>query len=169
MLSSFGKMNMKNTAQAVVPIAVALLLTLVGCSDGRPDRVPVSGRVLLDGKPLTVGFVRLVPPDARAATGRIGEDGSFHVTTFDTGDGAVTGAHKVAVVAYDENSPGEYRPLIPDKYVRPETSGLEIQIDGPTDDLIIELRSDAGPIGTSRRRQPASASFDSDPTKISNE
>ena len=33
----------------------------VGCGDGRPARVAVAGRVLIDGKPVERGYVRFVP------------------------------------------------------------------------------------------------------------
>jgi hypothetical protein len=120
----------------LVLLAPALL---TGCGDGRPRRVPVSGRVLIDGQPLTSGYVRLIPPDERAATGRIDENGRFRLTTFEGEDGCVTGTHAVEVSCYDERNPREIRWLIPKKYVHYKTSGIEKTIDGPTDDLLIEL------------------------------
>lgn len=36
-----------------LPLALTLLaLVVIGCNDGRPKFVPVSGRVLVDGKPV---------------------------------------------------------------------------------------------------------------------
>jgi len=49
-----------------------LSLFAIGCSDGRPDRVPVSGQVLIDGKPLTCGGVTFIPDGHRASHGTIG-------------------------------------------------------------------------------------------------
>ena len=40
---------------------LAVSVMLVGCDDGRPQRLKVSGQVLIDGKPLTHGYVRFVP------------------------------------------------------------------------------------------------------------
>ncbi len=41
--------------------AVAILLS--GCGDSHPKRVPVSGRVLIDGKPVETGYIQLVPAE----------------------------------------------------------------------------------------------------------
>ncbi len=73
----------------VVTVAASLLCGIAGCRDGRPRRVPVSGQVLIDGQPLTVGTIRVIPTDARAATGRIDAAGRFSLMTFDKDDGCV--------------------------------------------------------------------------------
>src|SRR5687768_6454035 len=80
------------------PVFMALLLLAAGC-DSRPQRVPVSGKVLIDGQPLTYGFVRIIPQDARPATGQIGPDGRFTLTCYDDGDGCIPGKHAAAVIA----------------------------------------------------------------------
>ncbi|MDY0166653.1 MAG: hypothetical protein RBS80_08930 [Thermoguttaceae bacterium] len=124
-----------------IGLAAAALagLLLSGCGDGRPRRVRVSGRVTIDGQPLSSGFVRLVPDNARPSVGRIGEDGSFTLTTFAREDGSVPGKHRVAVVAYDESTPAQLRWLVPQKYSQPGTSELTVDISGPTDSLEIAL------------------------------
>ena len=43
----------------------------VGCGDGRPARVPVAGRVLIDGKPFERGYVRFVPQGADPPADRL--------------------------------------------------------------------------------------------------
>jgi hypothetical protein len=86
---------------------VGLAIVLGGCSSGvvRPKVAPVTGIVTQKGKPLTEGDVMFTPsggaPGAAGAvaTGRIGPDGSYTLTTFDTGDGAVPGTYKVTVTA----------------------------------------------------------------------
>ena len=72
-----------------------------GCGDGRPARVPVSGRVLIDGQPLTHGYVRFSPANSRASTGQLDASGHFILSCFEPGDGAVIGAHKVSVLAQE--------------------------------------------------------------------
>ncbi len=111
-----------------------------GCGSGRPKRVPVAGQVLIDGEPLTTGFVRVVPDDARPAVGEIGADGRFRLTTFGEGDGCVLGTHRLAVIGREVLSPEAIRWVVPRKYHQPETSGLKVTIDGPRDDLKIELQ-----------------------------
>jgi hypothetical protein len=101
--------------------------------------VPVSGQVLVDGKPLTHGFIQLMPKGARASSGKIGPDGRFTLSCFEDGDGAVEGAHVVTVAAFEEMGPKAQRWHAPKRYADPATSGLTQTIDGPTDSLKVEL------------------------------
>jgi hypothetical protein len=86
---------------------LALALALAGCSvdNNRPKLGKVSGKVTYKGKPLTAGEVLFTPArnkggdTGQVATGQIDSDGSYVLTTFDTGDGAVLGTHKVTVIS----------------------------------------------------------------------
>jgi hypothetical protein len=118
---------------------IVFVVVVAGCGDGRPARVAVSGRVLIDGKPLTLGYVRFVPQGARPSGGRIGPDGRFTLTCYDAQDGAVTGRHAVEVVANETLDERRMRWNVPKKYARLETSGLTKDISGPTENLTIEL------------------------------
>jgi hypothetical protein len=76
-------------------VAAGLLLVGVGCST-RP--VPVEGLVSLDGRPLKNAAVTFIPEgNGRIATAITGNDGSFHLTTFAAGDGALPGDYKVTI------------------------------------------------------------------------
>jgi hypothetical protein len=123
-------------------LALLGLLPLVGCGNGRPEVVPVSGQVWMDGAPLAAGvagFVRVEPADGRAASGRIDpQTGKFTLTTYETGDGVLSGTHPVAVIV-QAPAGGTTVSLIPEKYGESATSGLTVTIDGPTDALTIEL------------------------------
>ena len=129
-----------NTARWVFILAVLLLPA--GCGKGRTPRVPVAGQVLLDGKPVTTGFIWVIPSDGRAATGTIDSGGRFRLTTFDDGDGCIRGTHGVEVVSKQRVSATETRWLVPKKYLHAATSGVQATIDGPTDTLAIQLTSD---------------------------
>ncbi len=122
---------------------VFIVAGLCGCRDGRPTRVRVSGRVLVDGEPLTHGHVRFVPEGARPSGGIVDSDGRFTLTCYDGQDGAVLGTHRVEVSA-SEIVEGGIRWHAPTKYNRFATSGLEVQIDGPTHDLELHLTWDGG-------------------------
>jgi hypothetical protein len=127
-------------------LLAALLLPVVGgCDDGRPRRVPVSGKVTIDGESLTQGAVRFKPVDGRVATGEIGPDGSFTLSTYEPRDGVVTGLHAVTIHASEELDDNSIRWHVPKKYQRAGTSGLTQTIDGPRDDLLIELTWDGKP------------------------
>jgi hypothetical protein len=125
-------------------LPIVLLLALAGCAPGPPKPVPVAGTVLIDGKPLAAGFIRIVPADSRAATGQIDAQGRFRLTTSKEGDGCVPGTHPVEVVATKSVRHGELLWLVPEKYRDPTRSGLTATISGPTDDLVINLTWDGG-------------------------
>lgn len=125
------------TRFSIPGLTLILALCAAGCSDGRPACVPVSGVVLVDGKPVTEGVVRIRPDGAASAAGRIGPDGRFTLTTFEEDDGCVLGTHPVEVFAFESRSGGYYWHA-PKKYSEPD-SGLKVTISGPTNDLKVEL------------------------------
>jgi hypothetical protein len=117
-------------------------ITCVGCGDGRPDRVPVSGIVLIDGQPLTRGHVKFVPTNGRPSLGKIGDDGKFSLTCFDGNDGAIAGTHRVQVAANRIISNTKIEWYAPSKYADFRTSGIDVQVFEPISDMKIELKSD---------------------------
>ncbi|HBO45018.1 MAG TPA: hypothetical protein DD670_14025, partial [Planctomycetaceae bacterium] len=108
-----------------ITVAVALMVT-TGCGDGRPKRVPVSGQVLIDGQPLKYGFIRLEPKGNRSATGEIGPDGRFTLTTFEKDDGAVPGTHPAMILAAEALSSTKQKWHAPKKYANARLSGLTV-------------------------------------------
>lgn len=76
-------------------------LTVTGCGPrgavgGKP--VPSGGTITLDGQPLSGVLITFVPTGAgQPATGISGADGTFRLTTRNTGDGAIPGTYKVTV------------------------------------------------------------------------
>jgi hypothetical protein len=124
-------------------VAAVLTSAIVGCDD-RPKRVPVAGQVLIDGQPLTQGYVRLVPPDGHPATGIVESDGRFRLTSFDDGDGCIVGRHTITIIAKEQITPTRMKWLVPKKYQDAATTDREITIDAPTDSLKIELTWDGG-------------------------
>ena len=121
-------------------IATALLwVTFAGCDDGRPTRVPVSGQVLIDGKPLTYGSVQFLPPNARASYGKLDSEGRFSLTCFDSNDGVVPGKVSVVIHAAEPLSDTQTRWHAPKKYADHRTSGLTQDIAESADDLKINI------------------------------
>lgn len=140
-------MNMKYSRRLGLFWALLLpffLASINGCGDNLPKRVPVSGRVLLDGKPLEYGVVKFFPQNQRMASGGIGPDGRFSLATFSENDGCFMGKHPVAVSACEGISATKMKWYAPKKYAEADTSGLEIDIPGPRSDVIIELTSEPG-------------------------
>jgi hypothetical protein len=75
----------------------ALLLALPACGRSRPPVAPVSGRITLDGRPVTTGVVFFYPAAGRMATGQIDADGRYRLGTFTPTDGALLGSHQVVI------------------------------------------------------------------------
>lgn len=123
-----------------IPILLALLL--VGC--GGEKLVPASGKVTLDGKPLETGSIQVVPDQGRPAYGNIGAGGHFELMTDDK-KGVLPGTHKVVVSAQEitgtEDTGEVARQITPLRYASLDKSDLTVTIDGPTEDLLIELSS----------------------------
>lgn len=134
--------NSRPTQSLFAGAMLIVLLATVGCGDGRPDLVPVSGQVLIDGKPLGYGFIRVVPENARAATGKLDTEGRFTLKTFEDGDGALCGVHSVSIIAGKSISDEETQWLAPEKYSQSETSGLTTEITEATDGLTINITWD---------------------------
>lgn len=124
-------------------ILTMCFMTVLGCDSG-PKVVPVSGVVRIDGQPLPAGFVQVAPTNHRAATGKIDADGRFTLTTTIPNDGCAVGTHAVAVIGTESMGPSRQKWHAPMKYTSADTSGLTITIDGPTENLVIDLTWDGG-------------------------
>ena len=128
----------------IVRFATGSMVTIscIGCGDGRPDRVPVAGQVLIDGQPLKYGFVQFLPASGRMSSGRLDANGRFTLGCYTRDDGALLGQHRVAVQG------GEYRNDLetywhaPKRYCDVNSSGLTQEISGPSDNLEILLSWD---------------------------
>lgn len=93
--------------------ALVALCALAGCG-GAPDRVPVypaGGSLAHDGKPAVGAIVILHPADPASAPikprGKVKADGTYRLTTYDTGDGAPAGAYAVTVYWPRPPAPGQ--------------------------------------------------------------
>lgn len=85
------------------PVRIACFLSLLflaGCGSHGPKTYPVSGEVVFeDGVVLQGGLVEFSSAEREmSATGRIGPDGKFRLTTVKDGDGAIAGLHRAIVI-----------------------------------------------------------------------
>ena len=132
-----------------------IALAAIGCG-GTAGLAKVQGRVTYKGQPVTKGDVFFSPetPGVRGAQGPLGPDGSYRLGTFEPGDGAAIGKHKVSIVSQGEDKPipprmvgkmmpedmqGSGAPLIPKKYFSPETSGLSKEVVSGSNTFDFEL------------------------------
>lgn len=126
---------------------VAFVL-LAGCeSAGLEGAVPVRGKVVYQGKPLTEGEVLYAPvdPNGRQARGKLQSDGTFTLTTLIANDGALPGEYRVVVEALAPHpgepgrgdTPLDAKPpkivrgyLVPEKYTNPDQTPFRDTVDG---------------------------------------
>ena len=116
--------------------------------------VPVTGKVIYNGKPLEFGVVAFQPPGGQPARGDIQPDGTFTLSTYRLNDGVVLGKHKVRVACYESQRPGTVKApgeqslgklLIPKKYTLLEQSGLTAEVhEGENPPLTFELKGPPG-------------------------
>ena len=120
-------------------LAACILLVCVSCDSNAPHTSSVKGVVELDGKPLT-GFERgsvvFTPRSGRLAVGPINPNsGTFELYTYSSGDGAIVGTAKVAVIAIkvtngaagdDRYAAG--RSILPEQFSDRDNSGLECEV-----------------------------------------
>jgi hypothetical protein len=122
-------------------LAVGLLLVgTTGCGPSGPNVVPVSGKVLIDGKPLTYGYVRFLPSGGRASDAEIKSDGTFELRYSGDQKGALVGEHRVEIAASQTLSPTKVKWHAPKKYASIGTSGLTYKVEGPKDDVVLEIK-----------------------------
>jgi hypothetical protein len=124
--------------------ALAIFASLGGCTGGEPVRVPVAGRVTIDGEAVTGGTIRFVPKQGRPVSSAILADGSFDLASSSISDkiderGVYPGTYRIAVSASELLDEDSIRWHAPKEYADFRTSGLVKTIDKPIDDLSIEL------------------------------
>jgi hypothetical protein len=78
-----------------------VLAVFTGCGKGQVKTYPVSGEVIVDGKPAEDVFIYLHtvtpenPPAFPTPFGKVEKDGRFVISTFGNGDGAPAGDYVV--------------------------------------------------------------------------
>ena len=103
--------NSNYAAALCFALVTAVVLVSAGCSKSPYDLAHVRGKVTIDGKPLSIGKVMFAPiaqgesrEVGKPAFGALQSDGSFVLTTFQDGDGAVVGEHWVTIFGPDEET-----------------------------------------------------------------
>jgi hypothetical protein len=119
-------------------LATAAMGLLSGCGEAKPKTAPVHGKITFDGQPLTTGNIMFIPdPTGQYSMGYIAADGTYSLTTFVDGDGALLGNHRVMITAVKDNGPESAAlPLTPTRYSNDRTSGLTAQVKEQADNVI---------------------------------
>ena len=143
-------------------LVLATCVCLVGCGPGQPKTYPVSGKVVFaDGAPLTTGgtivFESIAPEGEPVfnARGVVEPDGTFRLSTFGDGDGAVAGEHRAIVRAAREwgdleaaqksgSSEVVAPPVIDVRFQRFETSGLQFTVEQRDNEFSVVVQPPVG-------------------------
>jgi hypothetical protein len=134
--------------RAAVLLLLALACSSCGRGKGRLPVYPVRGQVFYEGKPIPGAVIVFhAPTDPERAglrpTAHAKADGSFVVTTYDSGDGCPAGAYaltvswnqQVAARVGQEESDAPLLALLPPRFGRPETSGLQATVEKRPNEL----------------------------------
>lgn len=133
------------------------LCTFAGCGEGFEKPVmPVQGTVKIEGKLATEGYVLFSPvlvsgsdplQSGKASTGTIKSDGTFELTTYTSGDGAVVGKHRVTFYKPD---PEDDEQLVRDPHL-PGGSGVDVEVLAEGNNVIEFNLKRRGPPDVSRQ------------------
>jgi hypothetical protein len=139
-------------------VLLLCIAVFAGCNRG-PAMYEVSGKVLFtDGTAPAggVAVVRLQPVEGstaelrKGASSAIGPDGSFEMYTRTPGDGVYEGDYAVTFAV--QKGVMDATPLIPAKYMNPQTSGFTVKVDGDKTELKFELEPLPGVRGAKAAR-----------------
>ncbi|MEO0530753.1 MAG: hypothetical protein AAF266_09300 [Planctomycetota bacterium] len=122
---------------------MAIAVACLGCGSGGDYRVaPVTGKVLVDGEPLTAAKVMFTPVASeggmmagKAGLGTVKDGGSFAVSTYGSRDGAVVGDHRVTIIDR-KDTPSDGRRLGVRRVRLPDTYTV---VSGQDNEFAIEL------------------------------
>lgn len=88
-----------------------LIAGICGCGAGADnvDVYPVKGTVRFEGKPMvgggSISFIPDIGQKGKAAGGTIREDGTYELSTYEPGDGSMSGGFRVVITQTVWNEP----------------------------------------------------------------
>ncbi|MFO0950248.1 MAG: hypothetical protein U0835_03675 [Isosphaeraceae bacterium] len=95
---------MQGRVRLTLATALSLLLAgSYGCSDNGLNLGKVRGKITYKGAPLPAGEIIFMPDESKGTTGppalgTVSSDGTYEMSTEESGDGAIVGVHKVGIV-----------------------------------------------------------------------
>jgi hypothetical protein len=138
---------------SVLLFGLLCVIGVGGCNRG-PKMVQVSGKVLYKDGTVPHGgvcVVNFIPtPEStavikKAASGAIGPDGSFSLTTRTSNDGVYVGEYAVSFTVFP--GPMDPRSLVLQKYASPALTPFKVKLDNNTSDLKYEVEPAPGIAG----------------------
>jgi len=125
---------------------VTCMVVVIGCGRSRPETIPVSGKVMLDGGawPIKGMIIFTCSKPATGFPGRPGRatfntDGTFVVGTYEKDDGLMPGEYRVVVSCEEgaqdtESVPKSY---VAARYQSPVNSGLTLTVPPGSDPIAV--------------------------------
>ncbi|RCS44766.1 hypothetical protein DTL42_17795 [Bremerella cremea] len=123
-------MRSRNISRALRLLALLVLANVLGCSSGvaYPETAPIKGVVSYKNQPLADANVSFIPESGRPATGTTNGQGEFELSTFQSGDGATLGEHRIivekALPSSSTNIYAEVKSAIPKVYTAIKSTPL---------------------------------------------
>jgi hypothetical protein len=120
----------------LVALAPALLF-LSGCGEKWAEVFPVTGTVKYNGQIPVGALIVLLPvapaaPDAVVPTGTVKDDGTFVITSYESGDGAPAGDYVATIQWYkfNEKLGGSGPNVLPADYSSAKSSPIKVTVNG---------------------------------------
>lgn len=111
-----------------------VLVFAAGCGESESlEFVPVTGKVTVNGKPLTAGIVFFVPDSSKGNTvkvnpqGRLSPEGTYELST-DQGSGAPPGSYKVTITTQSPGLDMKSSVKLDQKYASATTTPLAVEV-----------------------------------------
>lgn len=120
---------------------ILALLAATGCGEDRPKLYPATGQLFVSGKAAPGAVVSLHPVDGKdfdrrgaRPRGRVRENGTFALSTYETNDGAPVGEYRVCVTWFGSvEDPETARDRLGLKFATEAESTILVRIEaGPT-------------------------------------
>jgi len=118
-------------------VVIPLIAGVVGCSSGNGlNLAKVRGKITLDGQSVYGGEILFVPDSKKGsvgppAAGTISDDGTYVMSTQESGDGAIVGVHNVAIIGHGKDP------------IKPGSGEIILTDDSPAED-VFKLKQSLG-------------------------
>ena len=138
-------------AWMTITAALAFVTGFLGCSRGGQAVAPVKGKVVFEGQPIKGGSITFRPVSVagaesgmmgKPASAEVGQDGTFVLSTYATGDGAVIGKHQVMYTPMSqaaESSDAHAEGPAPSPYAGLVPKNADVEVKAGSNDIEIEL------------------------------
>lgn len=146
-----------------------MLLLLSGCGaeeEIRPELFPAQGSLIINGKPAAGALLVLSPADGKPIDERgsrpratVQDDGTFQVTTYQSGDGAPAGEYQVGVLWFENPDANEPWDRLGNQYANPEKTGIRVSIQAGENQWE-PIKIDKARLSSRPLRQPKAKDYD---------